>query len=248
MSEDYHKHHQLPRITGPQQQHQQHGIVCSPSRPMSPGEQFQLINTHQKWEDSIGKTRGEPNKTDAEVRERGLAVTLALCQYWNLSFINKLVIAFTFLLFRLNSHITRNFIFAVSFHIMQRYMHYLVHGVSLKDLPPMPADIRENVNTRLHPKFLKNPHWKELRRKLWEETEDDYKFSWQKSVVDYILMDSSEMERLKIGTLPQQLPRKVVRAPVPWHNSFLESRDAQMLQLFITNEIMRDLQILWENK
>ena len=44
--------------------HQYGNLVASSSRPLSPGEQFQRINIHQNWENSVA---GEPNQSDLEV-------------------------------------------------------------------------------------------------------------------------------------------------------------------------------------
>ena len=121
-------------------------------------------------------------------------------------------------------------------------------GVSKKDLPPMPGNIMENVNSRILPKFLKNPEWKEVREKLWKEIQDDYKGSWQKAIVDYVLMDSAEKDRLKIEACPRPYTQRIVRAPVPWHDSFHHAKEAQAHQLFVTNHIMKELHHLWWNK
>ena len=80
------------------------------------------------------------------------------------------------------------------------------------------------------------------------EVNDDYRESWQKTIVDYVLMDSSEKERLRIGAFPRSYPLRIVRAPVPWHGSFLQCKETQTHQLFITNQIMTELHMLWWRK
>ena len=115
-------------------------------------------------------------------------------------------------------------------------------------MPPMPKETPGGVNSRILPKLLKNPEWRELRENLWSEVRDNYKESWQKAIVDYILMDSVEKERLRISAFPHSFPLRLIRAPVPWHNNFLQCREAQMQQLFITNRIMTELQRLWWEK
>lgn len=118
----------------------------------------------------------------------------------------------------------------------------------MDDLPPIPDGTEDNVHSRILPKLLKNPDWRGLREKLWDEVREDYCKSWQKSIVDYVLMDSSERGRLKIHSYPHMFQHRVIRAPVPWHDSFHQAREAQALQLFITNSIMRELHSLWRNK
>ena len=112
----------------------------------------------------------------------------------------------------------------------------------------MPVSVKRNVNSRLLPKLLENPDWKELRKELWNEVLKDYKLSWQKAIVDYILIDTMEMKRLRIESIPRGFPKRVIRAPVPWHDRFQQAREAQVQQLFITNDIMAELQSLWWNK
>ncbi len=112
----------------------------------------------------------------------------------------------------------------------------------------MPDSTKESVNSYLHPKLLHNPSWKGLREELWDEIQGDYNQSWKKAVVDYILMDSSEMDRLSINSIPHSFRKRVIRAPVPWHDNFSLCREAQTQQLFITNKIMSELQLLWWNK
>lgn len=88
----------------------------------------------------------------------------------------------------------------------------------------------------------------ELCSELWEEVHKDFQTSMQKSVVDYILMDSMELRRLRIASLPPQHPRHVLRAPLPWHETLCQARDAQAIQLFVTSEVVRELQQLWFTK
>lgn len=112
----------------------------------------------------------------------------------------------------------------------------------------MPEMTLERVNSRILPKLLKNPEWRQLREQLWEEVNDSYRESWQKAIVDYVLMDYDEKDRLKIGAFPRSFPLRLIRAPVPWHGSFLQSKEAQAHQLFITNQIMTELHMLWWRK
>ena len=112
----------------------------------------------------------------------------------------------------------------------------------------MPGDVMENVSSRILPKLLKNPDWKELIDQLWDEIREDYRGSWQKSIVDYVLMDSAEKKRLRIEACPQPHAHRTIRAPVPWHDSFHHAKQAQTHQLFVTNHLMTELHDLWWKK
>ena len=104
------------------------------------------------------------------------------------------------------------------------------------------------VHDLLLPELVHNPEWAGLRELLHEEIQQDYVHSLQKAIVDYVLMDSSEMARLKIASVPQGFPHRTIRAPIPWHASLSAAREAQAAQLFTTNRVMVELQQLWQNK
>lgn len=131
---------------------------------------------------------------------------------------------------------------------MQRYEYYVQKGVSPDDIAPMPAETVDNIHLHLAPNLLQNPDWQPLRDSLLEEVHQNYLQSLQKGIVDYILRDSTELKRLKITAIPRVFPKKLIRAPVPWHDSMRLAFDAQTQQLFITNRIMSELQILWQDK
>ncbi len=131
---------------------------------------------------------------------------------------------------------------------LQRYQYYILEGVPQADLPPMPEGTMKQVHSKLLQKLLDNPDWKSLRLNLHKEILNDYKLSLQKAIIDYILKDSSEMKRLKIGSVPRPLPQRAIRAPVPWNESVRCAKDAQRQQLFISNSVMTELQSLWFNK
>lgn len=76
----------------------------------------------------------------------------------------------------------------------------------------------------------------------------DYNYSLRKSIVDYILQDRSEQARLRIPAVPLAYRPRVVRAPIPWHNTWREVQAMQAQQLFTTSSVMRGLQELWHHK
>ena len=124
----------------------------------------------------------------------------------------------------------------------------MVEGISPSHVPDIPDYALVNVNFRLHPKLLANPDWQELRRDLQDEVRMDYRLNWQKSAVNYVLMDPAERVRLRIHSIPFTPANKVIRAPVPWHEMFMAAHETQLQQLFICNEVMVQIQLLWWNK
>ena len=130
---------------------------------------------------------------------------------------------------------------------MQRYEYYVRRGIPLSDLAPMPQETLPNVHSRLSARLMSRK-WQELRKELHSEIEKDYQHSLQKGIVDYVLKDPLEKQRLKILSVPLEAPHRTIRAPVPWHSSLQQAREAQGVQLFITSQVMLDLQTLWRDK
>lgn len=88
----------------------------------------------------------------------------------------------------------------------------------------------------------------EIIKKLEGEIIDDYKKSLRYSIVDYILLDANERKRLLIETMPVEYPVLVIRAPVPWHQYKILADHFMEHNLFITNEILKDIRDLWFSK
>lgn len=84
-----------------------------------------------------------------------------------------------------------------------------------------------------------------ITKGLESEIIDDYKRSLRSTIVDYILMDSDERKRLSIERFSIEFPVLCVRAPVFWHQSKVTSNHLIRHNLFIGNEILRDIRDLW---
>uniref|UniRef100_A0A671RBC6 Dynein heavy chain linker domain-containing protein n=1 Tax=Sinocyclocheilus anshuiensis TaxID=1608454 RepID=A0A671RBC6_9TELE len=64
-------------------------------------------------------------------------------------------------------------------------------------------------------------------------------------VVDYILLDPAEQERLSVSAVPWPFPSRVIRAPVPWSESYREAHSWQTENLCTVNPMMLHVQDLW---
>ncbi|XP_035537407.1 dynein heavy chain 3, axonemal [Morone saxatilis] len=131
---------------------------------------------------------------------------------------------------------------------LERYMYYICTGVPSSVLAPQPDQQMMNIKCLLPPDTENSS--KQLlimRANLEEEVERDYYFSLKKSIVDYILMDPSERQRLSISSIPEPFPRRVIRAPVPWATSYKEAHMWQSQHLFTISPIMVLLQDVWLN-
>ncbi|XP_062507706.1 dynein axonemal heavy chain 3-like [Corticium candelabrum] len=171
----------------PQQQ-----LSIAPSRPQTPGEQFNIMTQHEEWK---RRCDGDPSDRDLE-----------------------------------------------------RYYYYVTRGVPPEALAPVPEELLLNAQERV-PESLKTfPKFESLLSNVLEEIRHDYHFSIRKAIVDYILKDQSEMERLHIKAVPAIFAPKIIRAPVPWQSSVEKALKYQCDNLFITNSLMLALQQLWEDK
>nr|XP_014289452.2 dynein heavy chain 3, axonemal-like [Halyomorpha halys] len=101
---------------------------------------------------------------------------------------------------------------------IERILHYLKEEIPLSVIQPY------------HEKWLKRArnkipeHISERLSKLLtlteEEIRQDYYLSMKVAILDYILTDDSEKNRLMICTYPVRYPAMILRAPVPWHISY----------------------------
>lgn len=83
-------------------------------------------------------------------------------------------------------------------------------------------------------------------RSLLDEMEteiiSDYNLSLRKAILNYILLGPEERKHLNIHTYPTI----AIRAPVPWHSTFVISSHVLCHKLFTVNPILLCLRNLWE--
>ncbi|XP_028942182.1 dynein heavy chain 3, axonemal-like, partial [Antrostomus carolinensis] len=128
---------------------------------------------------------------------------------------------------------------------IERYCYYIYNGVQEDMLAPQDKEVMNAILKHIPTHILANPDLENLLVSLKEEIKADYCISLMKAIVDYILMDPAERERLFIGSTPRPFPQRVVRAPVPWHSSYEEVKSWNERNLFIVNPLMPTLQQLW---
>ncbi|KAM9012434.1 dynein axonemal heavy chain 3 [Ara ararauna] len=128
---------------------------------------------------------------------------------------------------------------------IERYCYYIYNGVREDMLAPQDKEVINAILKHIPAHILANPNLEDLCANLKEEIKADYCISLMKAIVDYILMDPAEKERLLIGSTPCPFPQRVVRAPVPWHSSYIEAKSWNERNLFIVNPLMPTLQQLW---
>ncbi|XP_062414629.1 dynein axonemal heavy chain 3-like [Pungitius pungitius] len=129
---------------------------------------------------------------------------------------------------------------------LERYTYYIANGVPSSLLATQPLQQMMNIMRQLPPETEdSNIQVKIMRENMKEEVTRDYCFTLRKSIVDYILMDPSECQRLSICSIPKPFPRRVIRGPVPWHTSYRKVYTWQNQHLFTVSQIMILLQDIW---
>ncbi|KAM9844002.1 dynein axonemal heavy chain 3-like [Aulostomus maculatus] len=127
---------------------------------------------------------------------------------------------------------------------LERYAYYIKTGVPDSVVHPEPHQQMMEVIRRRFPQ-PKDKGLQKMIAELEKEIHSDLKFSVKKSIVDYILMDPEERQRLSINNIPQPFPRRVIRAPVPWASEYRQAHEWQSKHLFTTNPIMLQLEDVW---
>ncbi|XP_021267492.1 dynein heavy chain 3, axonemal isoform X1 [Numida meleagris] len=128
---------------------------------------------------------------------------------------------------------------------IERYCYYIHNGVREDMLAPQDEEVINVILKQIPAHILANPCLENSLVSLKEEIKEDYRISLMKAIVDYILMDPAERERLLIGSTPRPFPQRVIRAPIPWHSSYKEVKSWNESNLFIVNPLMHALHQLW---
>ncbi|XP_043082022.1 dynein axonemal heavy chain 3 [Puntigrus tetrazona] len=129
---------------------------------------------------------------------------------------------------------------------LERYMHYITEGVYGHMLASQPSEQITTILKLLPSRFQGDERkMQKMLEDLLEEVQRDYEFNLRKSIVDYILLDPAERERLSISAVPRPFPSRVIRAPVPWSESYREAHSWQTENLCTVNPMMLHVQDLW---
>ncbi|XP_053550231.1 dynein axonemal heavy chain 3 [Bombina bombina] len=128
---------------------------------------------------------------------------------------------------------------------LERYFFYINLGIQTEMLAHQEKEQMHRILANVPNKLSKNSVLEKLMKNIKEEIESDYYTSLRKSIVDYILKDPEEKDRLFIANIPHSFPHRVIRAPVPWHLSCRNAYKWNEEHLFIVNPMMLSLQHLW---
>lgn len=110
---------------------------------------------------------------------------------------------------------------------------------------PQPADQYQRFCSHLIDK-LNQSSLSDVHDKLKVEIQHQYELAIRQSIVDYILLDSKERERIKIFRTPKPFRFHTIRAPIAWHETMNETKRQLHVTLHANNPIMSALQVLWD--
>ncbi|CAO2583043.1 Dynein axonemal heavy chain 3 [Lemmus lemmus] len=128
---------------------------------------------------------------------------------------------------------------------LERYCYYLTNGIRKDMIAPEDEEVMVRIYKLIPKVLLATPALGPLQVALRSEMERDYYYSLMKSIVDYILMDPMEKKRLFIESIPRLFPRRVIRAPVPWHSVYQSAKKWNEEHLHTVNPMMYNLKELW---
>eukprot|EP00842_Homolaphlyctis_polyrhiza_P004869 jgi/Hompol1/5383/HPOL_004407-RA len=123
----------------------------------------------------------------------------------------------------------------------QRYWYYVERGVPETALFKMEDTTLHAVEKKIPARLLKAEHLQETRKQTIQELRAVHTTAVKQSIVDYILLDPSEQRRLMIPPFFANYTPRTARAPVPWHDTLVNTREYIEQNLFITNPVMLQL-------
>ncbi|XP_066595663.1 dynein axonemal heavy chain 3 [Prorops nasuta] len=131
---------------------------------------------------------------------------------------------------------------------IQRIKYLKNYCISEKDLADYDYNQLEAGKTRIVGRLRNRKDFEQVLETLEPEIIEYYKDSLRSAIIAYILQDADEQKRLRIETVPISYPVINVTAPVPFHQAKIHGEHFIQHNLFITNEILRDIRDLWFSK
>ena len=123
----------------------------------------------------------------------------------------------------------------------QRYWFYVERGIPNNALSELEDKTIKGFEKRIPKALLDADHLQETKRGIVDEVKQYHSRSIKQGIVDYILLDPKEQERLQIPRFFANYVPRIARAPVPWHNEIVTYKQQLEQNLFILNPVMRNL-------
>ncbi|XP_071486244.1 dynein axonemal heavy chain 3-like [Diadema antillarum] len=127
-----------------------------------------------------------------------------------------------------------------------RFYGLIEHSISDAAVAPLSKEWLKEVYNFI-PSRLKADHLKKCIMEVTEEARSAYMQSVKKGIMDYILKDAVEQERLGIP-MPVKLSNAAGREWYPWSETVDASREFMENELFVTHSIMTTILYRWETR
>ncbi|XP_077987554.1 dynein axonemal heavy chain 3-like isoform X2 [Glandiceps talaboti] len=129
---------------------------------------------------------------------------------------------------------------------LDRYYSLIEHSIEPYMVAPLSREWIQGSFSFV-PKCLKGEQLKEAMKKITEEMRFYYTQSVKKGILDYILKDVKEQERLGIP-LPEKISNTAGRESFPWNNAVIAARQFMDTELYAIHPVMSAILYLWETK
>lgn len=123
----------------------------------------------------------------------------------------------------------------------KRYWFYIEKSIPKEYIAPIQESTIQAIEKHVPTRLIKAESLQKERKKLVAEVFNTYDLALRQSIVDYILMDPNEQTRLGIPLFNIPYVPRILRAPVPWHDSITNTKAFINENLHITNPVMLEL-------
>ncbi|GFR34099.1 dynein heavy chain 3, axonemal [Trichonephila clavata] len=130
---------------------------------------------------------------------------------------------------------------------IERYWHYVHYGIDDKDIPPLKLSLETLCQQGKIRKDLLSS-FPETAKELFNEAKKNYHTAVKQGIVDYVLLDKSERQRLKIKRCPSKWPQIFVQTPLPWNNVVHSARKSLQSKAFLLRPCIKKISYLWAEK
>ncbi len=120
----------------------------------------------------------------------------------------------------------------------ERYWYYINNGIPDSELYEIKPEVFQAMHSLIPARLRNSQKLTKLSKSLDTETSDIYSLAARQAILDYILLDEHEKERLGIKYVAKSYTPQTSRGPVPWHEPYVAAKLAIEETLWITNPIM----------
>ncbi|XP_066944541.1 dynein axonemal heavy chain 3-like [Macrobrachium rosenbergii] len=131
---------------------------------------------------------------------------------------------------------------------LTRYFQYLNEGIADHQVTTPPPNLLKVVTLDVDKSVLRNIRFRLVVSDLVEELRECYLKGARSAVLMYALQCPAIRAKLGISVPPAHHEPLVIRAPVPWHQSFVTGAHHCYHNLFAVNHILNTLDVIWEER